>query len=463
MKSLKKSLLVIMVLVCLAFVGCNNATESNPQSTKNGWFVDAPLAGLAYKTSSGITGVTNDKGMYEYYPGDTVTFLLGDAQLGNSVEAAAVVTPCSLTGTDSISNNSSEAEEALNMVKLFLALDTDGSDFGISLDKKLSTENLTTESLSALLESSDFDADIKTFFGEETVVPSKEEATKHYNQVAGQIDGEEDLSHHEKLLPVVQKRFEVYPENTLLFACYFPEGINVIIQNYKEQNDSKKNFTSQDSYVNGNKEYVIGWNPYKTNVEDCDWCSMYNPSGCACLQEGNYSLSLVALQDESKISVGDLLCYYDGFSFQKEKLDTFPLTVNNDKKQIVYVDFTSSKHNTKIENVYKITGEISIDCNTEEYEKNSGKVLKDNPFTFFVFDDKSNMIPLTVDCKRKSTEETRTIYTYETSVLPETTSIQVTYNPFTDWSFQKSDENSSLNLVGNTELDFEIITDLPTN
>ena len=89
--------------------------------------------------------------------------------------------------------------------------------------------------------------------------------------------------------------------------------------------------------------------------------------------------------------------------------------------------------------------------------------MKDNPFTFFVFDDKSNMIPLTVDCKRKSTEETRTIYTYETSVLPETTSIQVTYNPFTDWSFQQSDEISSLNLVGNTELDFEIITGLTTN
>lgn len=459
---MKKFILIVLtVITIVGFLGCNQ--ESTPPITKKGWFVDAPMAGLAYKTSSGITGITDEKGMYEYKPGDTVTFLLGQAQLGNPVDAAAVVTPCSLTGTDSISNDSSEAKEALNMVKLFLALDSDSSDFGLSLDKKHSTENLTTESLSALLESSDFVADIKKLLGEETVVPTNEEAKKHYNQVAGQIDGEEDLSHHEKLLPVLQRHFEWYPENSLAFACYFPEGINVIIQNYKEQNDSKKNFTSEDPYVNGNKEYVIGWNPYKTNVEDCDWCSEYNPSGCACLQEGNYSLSLVALQDESKISIGDLLCYYDGFSFQKEKLDTFPLTVNNDKKQIVYVDFTSSKHNTKIENVYKITGEISIDCNTEEYEKNSGKGLKDNPFTFFVFDDKSNMIPLTVDCKRKSTEETRTIYTYETSVLPETTSIQVTYNPFTDWSFQQSDEISSFSLVDNTELDFEIITGLTTN
>lgn len=448
MKSLKKSLLVIMVLVCLAFVGCNNATESNPQPTKNGWFVDAPLAGLAYKTSSGITGVTNDKGMYEYYPGDTVTFLLGDAQLGNSVEAAAVVTPCSLTGTDSISNNSSEAEEALNMVKLFLALDTDGSDFGISLDKKPSTENLTTESLSALLESSDFDADIKTLLGEETVVPSKEEATKHYNQVAGQIDGEENLSHHEKLLPVLQRHFEWYPENSLAFACYFPEGINCLVIGYDSEAGIENDSVYQNPYINEDWGWVVGWN------SQCENCS--NPDYyCSCIRPGNYNVNLLALHDNTKFSVGDLLCYYDGVNFQKTPQNDYPLTVKDNEKTVIYVDFTSERHNTAIEEVFKLSGEITVD-DIEQAGVNSGKKLEEEPLYIMAYLSDTVFVPLDIVPVKKIKEGGKIIFSYETYLPKEINRVQVGYKPFVnDWDNQWS-QSSSVTMTENKEVDFTI-------
>ncbi len=44
---------------------------------KTGYFIDAPVTGLYYKTDSEISGKT-DKGAYQYNDGDIVTFYLGN-------------------------------------------------------------------------------------------------------------------------------------------------------------------------------------------------------------------------------------------------------------------------------------------------------------------------------------------------------------------------------------------------
>ena len=50
---MKKFILIVLtVITIVGFWGCNQ--DSTSPITKKGWFVDAPMAGLAYKTSSGI-------------------------------------------------------------------------------------------------------------------------------------------------------------------------------------------------------------------------------------------------------------------------------------------------------------------------------------------------------------------------------------------------------------------------
>lgn len=54
------------------------ATSHPPASTlKQGYFIDSPVTGLYYKTSSNITGVTQ-QGAFHYQPGDVISFFLGN-------------------------------------------------------------------------------------------------------------------------------------------------------------------------------------------------------------------------------------------------------------------------------------------------------------------------------------------------------------------------------------------------
>jgi hypothetical protein len=60
--------------------------------TLTGTFVDAPVAGLPYATSSGLGGTTNAQGQFSYRSGDTVTFSYGQNVVA-PIPAAPQVTP----------------------------------------------------------------------------------------------------------------------------------------------------------------------------------------------------------------------------------------------------------------------------------------------------------------------------------------------------------------------------------
>ncbi|MBR4011459.1 MAG: hypothetical protein IKI98_01405, partial [Spirochaetaceae bacterium] len=186
MKNVNKVILILLALLCVTFIGCENAAKTEgPSNTivqNTGYFIDAPVAGLAYETSSGIKGVTDETGAYKYNAGDKVKFLIGNAQLGKEIEASPVVTPCTLTGATTIEDKTADgkpteaAKEALNMVKMFMALDSDDSDFGIKIPENLNTETLTTEDLDALIKADDFATQasevINEIVGEEKEIPT---------------------------------------------------------------------------------------------------------------------------------------------------------------------------------------------------------------------------------------------------------------------------------------------------
>ncbi len=113
-----KKILLTMSLACLltACGGSSSDDNSNsntgggtpPASVKTGILTDGPVSGVRYVsrnaknevTHEGKTG-TVEKGLFEYNEGDTVSFYIGDVQLGQSIKAQSKITPLDLA-TDPI-------------------------------------------------------------------------------------------------------------------------------------------------------------------------------------------------------------------------------------------------------------------------------------------------------------------------------------------------------------------------
>lgn len=114
-------------------------------STLQGQFVDAPVAGLEYSTSSGITGVTDADGYFSYREGDTVTFKIGKMILGDA-KGNDKVTPTVLY-VDEITDPNLLQQKVNTVVALLLALDSDPNDNKITIPETViqEFENLTAE------------------------------------------------------------------------------------------------------------------------------------------------------------------------------------------------------------------------------------------------------------------------------------------------------------------------------
>ena len=449
MKNVNKVILILLALLCVTFIGCENAAKTEgPSNTivqNTGYFIDAPVAGLAYETSSGIKDVTDETGAYKYNAGDKVKFLIGNAQLGKEIEASPVVTPCTLTGATTIEDKTTDgkpteaAKEALNMVKMFMALDSDDSDFGIKIPENLNTETLTTEDLDALIKADDFDTRasevINEIVGEKKEIPNDEEAKKHYNQVAGQIDGEENLSHHQKLLESVQSHLKYYSDDKLTVATYLPEGITYVYYHFSA--DQKITKVGRSSTLSNNESIrVTGF--------DSDFL----------VDNINYGLTITALQDKSRFTVGDLVCHYNGTYFQKKPVDNYPIPIDFDKQRIVYADFTSDKHTAKIENVYKVSGTITVN-DIENLGIADGQTLNSSPFSFFVHMD-DDMVSLRNPILSTTKENGKIVFTYETYLPSEITELEISYKPFNSNDYHFNDSLSNMNLSSDITHNFEM-------
>lgn len=97
--------------------GGEAAAPAPVAGSSSGVFSDAQVQGLAYTTSSGVSGITDAKGGFTFNPGDRVTFSLGGLTVG-STTASALVTPLSLAGKDE--------GRLQNTLVLLQSLDADG-------------------------------------------------------------------------------------------------------------------------------------------------------------------------------------------------------------------------------------------------------------------------------------------------------------------------------------------------
>ncbi|QAR32057.1 hypothetical protein EP073_01155 [Geovibrio thiophilus] len=94
-----------VLLLCVVFsvflvMGCGGSSSSSGSTSEKGVFTDAPVQGLSYSAEpSGLSGVTNEKGEFDFLEGDNVTFRIGNLVLG-SVRATAFVTPFDIADYD---------------------------------------------------------------------------------------------------------------------------------------------------------------------------------------------------------------------------------------------------------------------------------------------------------------------------------------------------------------------------
>ena len=99
--------------------GGSSGGDSEPDTPNTGTLIDSPVVNIGYRTET-LTGVTNDLGEYQYLPGESVTFFIGDLEFP-TVRAAGIVTPLDLAGTTSLTD-----PKVINMIRLLQTLDKNG-------------------------------------------------------------------------------------------------------------------------------------------------------------------------------------------------------------------------------------------------------------------------------------------------------------------------------------------------
>ncbi len=95
--SKKHLILNAATMALLSFIGCSSHSDSTPitpppsppAATFTGVLMDSPVQGVAYSTSTNLSGTTDAAGQFTYHASDTMTFKLGALTLGSAPARAS--------------------------------------------------------------------------------------------------------------------------------------------------------------------------------------------------------------------------------------------------------------------------------------------------------------------------------------------------------------------------------------
>ena len=130
-------------------IKANTGTNSEVATTDTltGYFIDAEVSGVAYETSSGLTGTTDAFGRFEYKSGDKVELRIGKLVLGE-----AEPTDNGLVTPETLSNGDEELK--ILLLRTLQSLDRDGDPSnGITIPANL-LENIEATSIAQKNENS---------------------------------------------------------------------------------------------------------------------------------------------------------------------------------------------------------------------------------------------------------------------------------------------------------------------
>ena len=122
--------------------------------TASGVFGSTPIAGANY-ASGNLRGVTGSKGEFDYEPGTTVQFSIGDIALGKAVDGKSLITAADLVTDDAV-NTSAD----VNIKRLLKSLDADPDTGHINIPPQVRSQAVSSNSsVSASIEFLDFTDD----------------------------------------------------------------------------------------------------------------------------------------------------------------------------------------------------------------------------------------------------------------------------------------------------------------
>jgi hypothetical protein len=98
---MKKVIILSSIALVAVLTGCGGGSSSSDSSLNDGYFIDSPVKGLHYHTSSGLDGTTDKDGKFRYKDDDKVKFSIGKVILGEAKpKEDGLVTPKELSNGD---------------------------------------------------------------------------------------------------------------------------------------------------------------------------------------------------------------------------------------------------------------------------------------------------------------------------------------------------------------------------
>ncbi len=259
---------LLSIAASLILAGCGGGSSPVASNTipvesdkKVGYFIDAPVAGADYNTSSGLKGTTDSEGKFEFHSGDKVEFRIGKVILGEAkpkvdTDGSALITPKELA-------DGNETAEVV-MLQVLQSLDSDrnatnGIEINATVKKDLEELN-TTIHLHKVKDEQEL-IKIKPL--------SKHIDRDHDGQI--DIDDEKAITHFEESLTKWQSGFRPGKDQK--------ENKEKSNHQEKAENNTSKNQTNQDKFkeekehqkdsnsMNQNKQKDMEQNSSKSNQD----------------------------------------------------------------------------------------------------------------------------------------------------------------------------------------------------
>lgn len=233
--------------------GNDGGGEAQPK-IQTGKFVDSPVGGLEFETSSGISGLTTDKGQFTYREGDNVSFRIGALNIG-STSGGAVVTPLTLTA--------SNENQAANIARLLQTLDDDGiPGNGITITNSTRTKAFNQNSADAATVNLDnaaatalITALTKGNSVPQTTIVSAEDALEHLNGTLNNLNPVEscaDASENITASRLEGKTFGFIKSDEILIFQFAADGRLSEYQYDKQNGGRLKDGEASTWSLNGN-------------------------------------------------------------------------------------------------------------------------------------------------------------------------------------------------------------------
>ena len=151
-------MITILVLIsAFSLAACGGGGDggggsaSTPPSVQEGVFLDSAVEGIEYQTST-QSGLTDANGTFKYQEGETITFSIGDIDLGQT-SAMEKITPVDIVPGATDETHS----KVTNMSRLLQSLDIDGNlNNGIKLTQDIRDE-IKGRSIDFSMDTADFE------------------------------------------------------------------------------------------------------------------------------------------------------------------------------------------------------------------------------------------------------------------------------------------------------------------